>query len=220
MSQATEQLLGRNRIPLIITLVVLGAVVAGFFFFATLYTEVLWFDQLGFLQVLFTSWGGTAIMFALGFFGMFIPVWLSIQIAYRFRPVYAKLSSELDRYRQLIDPLRRVAMIGLPALLGLFSGLSASTTWPQFLLWMNRSDFGTVDPEFGLDVSFYVFELPVFTSVVAFASSVLFLCCSHRRCHRSALWGSVHQRPRGPCVAHHAYSAGANRFALFPGAGC
>lgn len=175
MSQATEQLLGRNRIPLIITLVVLGAVVAGFFFFATLYTEVLWFDQLGFLQVLFTSWGGTAIMFALGFFGMFIPVWLSIQIAYRFRPVYAKLSSELDRYRQLIDPLRRVAMIGLPALLGVFSGLSASTTWPQFLLWMNRSDFGTVDPEFGLDVSFYVFELPVFTSVVAFASTVLFL---------------------------------------------
>lgn len=176
MSQATEQLLGRNRIPLIITLVVLGAVVAGFFFFATLYTEVLWFDQLGFLQVLFTSWGGTAIMFALGFFGMFIPVWLSIQIAYRFRPVYAKLSSELDRYRQLIDPLRRVAMIGLPALLGLFSGLSTSTTWPQFLLWMNRSDFGTVDPEFGLDVSFYVFELPVFTSVVAFASTMLFLC--------------------------------------------
>ncbi len=175
MSQATEQLLGRNRIPLIITLVVLGAVVAGFFFFATLYTEVLWFDQLGFLQVLFTSWGGTAIMFALGFFGMFIPVWLSIQIAYRFRPVYAKLSSELDRYRQLIDPLRRVAMIGLPALLGLFSGLSTSTTWPQFLLWMNRSDFGTADPEFGLDVSFYVFELPVFTSVVAFASTVLFL---------------------------------------------
>jgi uncharacterized membrane protein (UPF0182 family) len=175
VSQATEQLLGRNRIPLIITLVVLGAVVAGFFFFATLYTEVLWFDQLGYLQVLFTSWGGTAIMFALGFFGMFIPVWLSIQIAYRFRPVYAKLSSELDRYRQLIDPLRRVAMIGLPALLGLFSGLSTSTTWPQFLLWMNRSDFGTADPEFGLDVSFYVFELPVFTSVVAFASTVLFL---------------------------------------------
>jgi hypothetical protein len=87
----------------------LGAVVAGFFFFATLYTEVLWFDQLGFLQVLFTSWGGTAIMFVLGFLGMFLPVWLSINIAYRFRPVYAKLSSELDRYRQMIDPLRRVA---------------------------------------------------------------------------------------------------------------
>lgn len=175
MSQATEQLLGRGRTPLVITLIALGAIVAGFFFFATLYTEVLWFDQLGFLQVLFTSWGGTAIMFVLGFLGMFLPVWLSIQIAYRFRPVYAKLSSELDRYRQMIDPLRRLAMIGLPALLGVFSGLSTSSTWPQFLLWMNRSDFGTVDPEFGLDVSFYVFELPVFTSVVAFLSTVLFL---------------------------------------------
>jgi hypothetical protein len=49
---------------------------------------------------------------------MFVPVWLSINLAYRFRPVYAKLSNELDRYRQMIDPLRRVAMIGVPALLG------------------------------------------------------------------------------------------------------
>ncbi|HAA79345.1 MAG TPA: hypothetical protein DCE05_03395, partial [Microbacteriaceae bacterium] len=151
----------------------LAAIVGAFFLFASLYTEVLWFDQLGYLEVLLTNWSGSIAMFAIGFVGMFIPVWLSITVAYRFRPVYAKLSNELDRYRQIIDPLRRLAMVGIPAVLALFAGLGSAGTWPQFLLWMNRSPFGTTDPEFGLDVGFYVFELPVYASVIGFASTIL-----------------------------------------------
>ena len=173
MSQATSPILNRRRAPLIITLVILAVIVGAFFSFASLYTEVLWFDQLGYLEVLLTNWGGSVAMFLIGFLAMFIPVWLSLDFAYRFRPVYAKLSNELDRYRQLIDPLRRVAMLGVPALLGLFAGLGTAGTWPQFLLWMNRTVFGRVDPEFGLDVGFYVFELPVYSSVIGFASTVL-----------------------------------------------
>ena len=175
MSQAAPELFNRRRLPLIITGAILAAVLGGFFLFASLYTEVLWFDQMGYLEVLLTTWGGSVAMFLIGFVTMFIPVWLSITLAFRFRPVYAKLSNELDRYRQIIDPIRRVAMLGIPALLALFSGLGAANTWPQFLLWMNRSPFGTVDPEFGLDVGFYIFELPVYSSVVSYVSTILVL---------------------------------------------
>ena len=175
MSQTTAQLFDRRRLPLIITVVLLVAVLGGFFLFASLYTEVLWFDQVGYLEVLLTSWGGSVAMFLIGFVTMFIPVWLSITLAYRFRPVYAKLSNELDRYRQVIDPVRRVAMLGIPALLALFSGLGSANTWPQFLLWMNRQPFGSVDPEFGLDVGFYIFELPVYSSVIAYVSTIVVL---------------------------------------------
>ena len=174
MSQ-TPSILNTRRLPLIITLVVIGVILGGFFLFASLYAEVLWFDQLGYLEVLLTNWSGTVAMFLIGFVAMFIPVWLSTNLAYRFRPVYAKLSNELDRYRQIIDPIRKVAMLGVPALLALFAGLGTAGTWPQFLLWMNREPFGRVDPEFGLDVGFYVFELPVFNSVISFASTVLLL---------------------------------------------
>jgi uncharacterized protein len=175
VSQTTAQLFDRRRLPLIITVVLLVAVLGGFFLFASLYTEVLWFDQVGYLEVLLTSWGGSVAMFLIGFVTMFIPVWLSITLAYRFRPVYAKLSNELDRYRQVIDPVRRVAMLGIPALLALFSGLGSANTWPQFLLWMNRQPFGSVDPEFGLDVGFYIFELPVYSSVIAYVSTIVVL---------------------------------------------
>lgn len=175
MSQATPQLFNARRAPLVITLVIIGIVLGAFFLFASLYTEVLWFDQLGYLEVLLTNWGGNVAMFLIGFISMFIPVWLAINLAYRFRPVYAKLSNELDRYRQIIDPIRKVAMLGIPALLGLFAGLGSAGTWPQFLLWMNREPFGRVDPEFGLDVGFYVFELPVFNAVIGFVSTILVL---------------------------------------------
>ena len=40
------------------------------------------------------------------------------------RPVYAKLNTQLDRYQQVIEPLRRLVMIGVPALIGLFAAVS------------------------------------------------------------------------------------------------
>ena len=68
-------------------------------------------------------------MFFIGFFGMAIPVFVSIEIAFRWRPVYAKLNAQLDRYQQVIEPLRRLAMYGIPTVLGLFGGAAASSRW-------------------------------------------------------------------------------------------
>ena len=173
MSQTTGAAQNRSRLTLGVTIGVLAALVVAFFIFASLYTEVLWFDHMGYLDVLLTQWFATVAMFLVGFLGMAIPVGIAIDVAYRFRPVYARLSNELDRYRQLIDPLRRLAMLGVPALLGVFAGLASANAWPQFLLWLNRRPFGVDDPEFGQDVGFYVFDLPVFLAVIGFASAVI-----------------------------------------------
>ena len=32
--------------------------------------------------------------------------------------------------------------------------------WQMFQLWRNGGDFGTEDPQFGLDAGFFVFQLP------------------------------------------------------------
>src|SRR5215218_6327240 len=101
---------------------------------------------------------------------MALPLWLSIQLAYRARPVYAKLNSQLDRYQQVIEPLRRVAMIGVPVLLGVFGGVSAAGRWPVVLQWLNKTQFGEVDPVFQLDLSFYFYDLPMWHGVVEFAA--------------------------------------------------
>ncbi len=165
----------KQRATIAISASILGAVVVLFFVFAGFYTDVLWFDQLGFLPVLTTQWIATAGMFVLGFVAMFVPVFASLQIAYRLRPVYAKLSSQLDRYQEVVEPLRRVAMLGIPAVLGLFAGVASASQWPVVLQWWNRTSFGEVDPQFGLDISFFVYELPFWRSIVAFASAAVLL---------------------------------------------
>lgn len=165
----------RTRVALTITAVIVAALVVVFFIFSSLYTDVLWFDQLGYLNVLTTQWFATAIMFAVGFVGMALPVWISVEVAFRARPVYAKLNSQLDRYQQVIEPLRRLAMVGIPVVLGVFAGVSASTRWEVVWQYFNRTSFGTTDPQFGLDASFYIFELPFYVGVVGFASAVVLI---------------------------------------------
>nr|WP_308195618.1 UPF0182 family protein [Agromyces cavernae] len=158
-----------------ITIGAVAALVIAFFAFTGLYADVLWYDQLGYLPVLTTEWVSRIVLFVIGFLAMAVPVWASIQIAYRTRPVYAKLNSQLDRYQEVFEPLRRLAMYGIPVVLGIFAGVSASSRWEGALAWLNRTPFGTTDPQFGFDVGFFVFELPFYRSIVGFASAVVLL---------------------------------------------
>ncbi|MFM9877365.1 MAG: UPF0182 family protein, partial [Rhodoglobus sp.] len=165
----------RTRVTLTVTAIIVAVVVIAFFIIANLYTDVLWFDQLGYLNVLTTQWIAGAIMFFVGFFGMAVPVWASIELAFRARPVYAKLNSQLDRYQQVIEPLRRLAMFGIPVVLGVFAGIATSTRWPLVWQWLNKTPFGETDPQFGLDLSFYFYDLPLWQGVVGFASAVVLI---------------------------------------------
>lgn len=165
----------RRRAPIAITVAIIAALLIGFFVFSGFYADLLWFQQLGFTEVLTTQWIAAIAMFLVGFVGMALPVWLAIEIAYRTRPVYAKLSSQVDRYQQVVEPLRRLATFGIPALFGLFGGVAAASRWQLVLLWMNGTPAGTKDPQFNLDVSFYLFDLPFFQAVVAFSSAVVLI---------------------------------------------
>lgn len=159
-----------------ITLAVIAVIVVAFFVFASLYADWLWFDQLGFSSVLWTQWTARVIMFAVGFLAMALPVFLAIQLAYRLRPVYARLTSQLDHYQEVVEPLRRLAMWGIPVFFGFFAGFAAAAQWETVWLWLNRVATGVLDPQFQMDTGFYLFTVPFFTAVLGFASAVLLVC--------------------------------------------
>ena len=158
-----------------ISLAIIAALIAVFFVFASLYTEFLWFDQVGFAGVLTTQWFATAVMFVVGFLGMAVPLFVAIQLAYRLRPVYVRLSSQLDRYQEVIEPLRRLAMWGMPIFFGLFAGFSAASQWKTVWLWANGVATDATDPQFGVDTGFYMFAMPFYSILLAFVSAVLLL---------------------------------------------
>lgn len=150
--------------------------ILGFLGAASVITEVLWFDQLGYVQVLLTQWVAAGAMFLIGFFAMAVPVFFAIDIAYRKRPVYARLTAQLDRYQELVEPLRRLIKWSLPAVFGLFGGFASATSWQQVLLWVNSAPTGQTDAEFGVDISFFMFSLPFWQGVLGFASAVVLIC--------------------------------------------
>lgn len=166
----------RSRRIIAISFAIIAALVVGFFVFANLYADWLWYRQLDFTGVLTTQWIARAVMFAVGFLAMALPVWGTIQLAYRLRPVYARLSSQLDRYQEVVEPLRRLAMWGIPIFFGFFAGFAASAQWETTWLWFNGVATSTTDPQFGLDTGFYLFALPFYGALLGFVSAILLVC--------------------------------------------
>lgn len=179
MTQATAAPLGRPRIsPATIALVILVGIGAILFSVADLYTNVLWFDQLGFLSVLTSQIFAQSALFAAGAVSFALITGISLWLAYRFRPVYIRFpdeSSPFEQYRQLLEQLRRVVMIGVPLGLGVLAGLAVAPSWGIVLSYLNRTPFGETDPQFGLDISFYIFELPFLVGLVGFLSGAFLI---------------------------------------------
>ncbi|OFI39876.1 hypothetical protein BIU82_02195 [Arthrobacter sp. SW1] len=158
------------------TLIVVALVVVAFVFFSNVWTDVLWYQQLGFFEVYIRENLARILTFLAGFILMFAAVYASIRLAYRARPVYAPDSDvrdNLSRYQVQLEPVRRVVMIGLPVLFGLFAGSAAASQWQKALLFFNQEQFGQQDPQFGLDISFYLMSLPFLGFVTGFLISVV-----------------------------------------------
>jgi uncharacterized protein len=155
--------------------------VAAFFvvsIFTNVWTDRLWFNSLGYSEV-FTKVLGTRVLLFL-VFGLLLGavVAANIVIAYKMRPMFRPPSQEqvsLDRYREVVEPLRRWMLVGTTLVLALFAGSSGAGQWRQFLLWRHRTPFGTTDPYFHKDVGFYVFELPWLHYLADFAMAVTVL---------------------------------------------
>ena len=167
----------RSR-ALIGTIVVL---VVAFFLvsvFTGVYTDRLWFRSVDYSEV-FTKVLGTKVLLFLVFgLLMGVVVAANVVVAYRFRPLFRPASQEqvnLDRYREVVDPLRRWLVIAVAVVLALFAGGSGAGQWRQFLLWRHGTPFGTKDPYFKKDVGFYVFDLPWLHYLVDFGLALTVL---------------------------------------------
>ncbi|WP_183100141.1 UPF0182 family membrane protein [Nocardioides pelophilus] len=152
---------GRAR-ALVITGVVL---VVGFFLlttFASIYTDRLWYQEVGYGQVFSTMlWTRIGLFLVFGVF-MGAMVAVNMYLAYRFRPLFRIPGGDgsVDRYRDAVTPIRTWLLIGVAGVVGVFAGTSALGHWRSYLLWRHAQPFGEEDAYFNKDIGFYVFSLP------------------------------------------------------------
>lgn len=136
------------------------------------YVDWLWFGEVGFRSVFSTVLITRIVQFLV--VGVVVGglLALNIVIAYRTRPVFVPVAGPDDpvaRYRTAIVQRLRVVGIGVPALIGLLTGLSALGDWQTVQLFLHGTSFGVTDPQFNNDVGFYAFELPFYRRLLAWA---------------------------------------------------
>ena len=194
------------------------AVLAVLFFLVTamsgLVTDLWWFDSVGYRNVFVIQLVTKVLLFAVGFVLTALAVWSSISLGHRLRPFVVPTTvaqQTLEQYRRAIEPLRRLGTIIIPGILAVLAGAATLGSWPTYLLWRNGSDFGIKEPHFGIDVGFFVFDLPWWRFVVSFLTVVLMLALVAAlltlRLRKQCLVGhprcdGPHRRPRGPLGAH------------------
>ncbi|MFU9033581.1 MULTISPECIES: UPF0182 family membrane protein [Streptomyces] len=165
---------------LLMTLGVLAVLAMLFVMFAGFWTDWLWYRSVHYSSVFTTTlWTKIGLFFAFGVV-MAVAVGVNIWLAHRLRPPLSAMSMEqqsLDRYRMGVAPFKKWALIAIAAVVGLIAGASASGEWQTWLQWVNGVPFGTKDPQFGMDVAFYAFDLPWYRFLLSFgfAAAVLSL---------------------------------------------
>ncbi|ROZ62632.1 UPF0182 family protein [Kocuria soli] len=168
----------KGRSPLFMTVVIVAALIAAFVAFTQIYTDVLWFRQIGYLKVFVTQNVARAVIFVVAALLVAVLLWLSLWLAHRHRPLTAAAAADdnLRRYQQALEPVRKIAMFAVPVLFGLFTASTMAAQWETVVLFFNQEPFGQEDPQFGMDIAFWVFTLPFLRLVLGFLVSILLLC--------------------------------------------
>jgi uncharacterized membrane protein (UPF0182 family) len=157
----------------LIALLVILAVGAG------VWTDWLWFRSVHYTSVFGTTYGVKWALFGIAAVFMMAVIGVNIRIAYRLRPARPISPAQpaqpgqqgqqgLEAYRLVIEPRRRLVVGVVLGLIGLISGLAAAGSWRTWLLFANRTSFGVKDPQFHLDISFFVFDYPFIRMVLSF----------------------------------------------------
>ena len=158
-----------------IVLVILGSILVGLSGF---YADFLWFRSVDFVSVWSTVLVTKAALFI--FFGLITSLFITanVYLAYRSRPLYAPVSVEadnLERYRGQLEPIRRWVLLAIALGFFYFAGTSGVALWERWMQFRNATPFGVKDSQFGLDISFFVFKLPFYEALIAWAISTLVL---------------------------------------------
>jgi len=166
----------RLLIPVTIALV---AIVVLLLIFDGIYTDFLWFDSVNFSSVFSTMLLTQILLFIVGAALMVGIVGGNMVLAHRMRPMFGPgmfgTPQGADRYRLSVDPHRRLVFLVGMGVLALFTGSSIAGQWKTWLLFVNGTPFGHKDPQFHVDVSFFMFTFPFLRMVLTFLFTAVIL---------------------------------------------
>lgn len=144
-----------------------------------------WFSDLGQGSVFTTRIISQLVVGAVFALLTFLMLYVNMRVARRMAPKVFPVTmpegmpEQVELFFQVIRGLRGrvldIAILGSSLLFAFFNGLSMSSHWETLRLAFASVPFGVDDPQFGRDVSFYVFHLPAYNIVADWLTGLLVL---------------------------------------------
>jgi len=146
---------------------------------ATFYTDLLWYRDVGQDAVFWTRiYSEIAVGLCFGVVSLVV-IAANIIIARRMRPQVTptvfpgslpltpqqQIEEFVARTRDVIEPFVRWVLLGISVFLAWGIGASMAGDWEFFRLGLAGGPFSMLDPQFGLDVGFFVFKLPALLAI-------------------------------------------------------
>ncbi len=141
-----------------------------------LYTDWLWFREVQFTSVFVTVLRTEVLLGVVTGAAFFLILYGNVTLARRLTPrdvlVMADDALGLPSPELLAPALRRLAL-PVTILLALIAGWMGTGRWELVLKALHPTPFGIRDPLFDQEVAFYVFQLPLWTSLYGWVMGVL-----------------------------------------------
>jgi uncharacterized membrane protein (UPF0182 family) len=141
-----------------------------------LYTDWLWFQEVGYTRVFTTILSMRGALFTA--VAVAVLVFLYANLTFAVRTAAPDVLWELEDQlglpgRVVIEPIIRRFLPVAVTVISLGSGLRASAHWETVLAYLNAEPFGKVDPLFGRDLGFFAFTLPFWRLLYGWAFALV-----------------------------------------------
>ncbi|HUF97602.1 MAG TPA: UPF0182 family protein [Ilumatobacter sp.] len=144
---------------------------------AAFYVDALWHDALGRDDVFWGQISAKVTLFLMFFAAFALLAGINLYIADRTAPLAfpANVHPYVEKFHEVFGHRLRLVRYGTGMVLAFILALPAISMWQQWLLFRNSKSFGFTDPQFNVDVGFYVFRLPFISFAVDWLFAALFI---------------------------------------------
>ncbi|MDQ3542465.1 MAG: UPF0182 family protein, partial [Actinomycetota bacterium] len=135
---------------------------------ARFYIDALWFDGLGQSGVFWGTIRAKLTLFTMFFAAFGVLAGVNLAVADKLAPTRfpTNVHPVVQRFHDTFGRRLRAYRYAVAAVFAFLMALPTTTQWQTWLLFRNRQSFGSADAQFGVDVGFYVFELPFLSFVL------------------------------------------------------
>ncbi len=157
---------------IIIASVIIFLIVILFKSFVNLSFDFLWFSEQGYKNIFTTILSTQFIAGLASFFISFVLIFLTFKTAF-YLTRKKEISSVISNQGLNINKYINKFLIVISFILALFIGLSTASYWEIILQYLNSTSFGTQDPIFKKDISYYIFTIPFYKLIINSLYSLL-----------------------------------------------